>query len=185
MVATSAAETAAWPANICPLPSKSASAVASMTTSASCAAPTPIAITSRSPTAIPTATPIAISTARRPRWVIVSPSVMIAETGAKNGASCPKTSVATSQAAPAATPACSTERHDSRNRSSRVRMETRERSAASSISGPARSLNGRASLSFRRGIGTLILACRRKIPTWSPASSCGGGSSILVSLNLK
>ena len=98
-VATSAADTAACVASICPLPRKMASAVASITTSASWAGPTPIASTSRSPTAIPTATPIATSTARRPRSVTVRPSVMIAETGAKNGALCPNTSVATIQAA--------------------------------------------------------------------------------------
>ena len=103
-VATSAAETAAWVASICPLPRKIASAVASITTSESCAAPTPMPSTSRSPTAIPSATPIAISTARRPRSEIVSPSVTIADTGAKNGCSCPNTSVAITHATPAATP---------------------------------------------------------------------------------
>ena len=97
----------------------------------------------------------------------------IAETGAKNGASCPSTSVAITQAAPAATPACSTERHDSRNRSSRVRIETRERSAASSISGAARSLSGRTSLSFRRGMAALILACNRKVPARAPQGASG------------
>ena len=50
--------------------------------------------------------------------------------------------MATIHAAPAATPTWSTDRHDRRSRSSRVRMETRERSAASSISGAARSLKG-------------------------------------------
>jgi hypothetical protein len=154
IVATKAADTAACVASMCPLPRNSASAIASITTIASCAAPTPIASTSRSPTAMPTATPNATSSARRPRWETVRPSVMIAATGAKNGAWCPSTSVATSQAAPAATPTCSTDRHDIRSRSSRVRMDTRERSAASSISGAARSLSGRLSLSRSRGIGS-------------------------------
>ena len=152
-VATSAAETAAWEASICPLPRKIASAVASITTSESCAAPTPMPSTSRSPTAIPSATPSAISTARRPRSEIVSPSVMIADTGAKNGCSCPNTSVAITHATPAATPAWSTERQATRSRSKRVCIETRERSAASSISGAARSLRGGPSVSRRRGIG--------------------------------
>ena len=152
IVATSAAETAAWVASICPLPRKRASAVASMTTTMSWAVPTPISSTIRSPTRMPTATPIATSTARRPRWETVSPSVMIAATGAKNAPWWPRTSVAKNHAAPAATPTWSTDRHDRRRRSSRVRMETRERSAASSISGAARSLKGRVSLSRRRGI---------------------------------
>ena len=56
-VATSAADTAAWVASICPLPRKIATDVASSTTSASCAAPVPIWSTSRSATAIPSATP--------------------------------------------------------------------------------------------------------------------------------
>ena len=152
IVATSAAETAAWLAIICPLPRKIASVIASMTTSASCAAPTPICSTSRSPTAMPTATPTASSTARRPRWETVRPSVMIAATGAKNGCVWPNTSVATTQASPAATPACRIERHESRRRSSLVRIDTRERSAASSISGAARSPSARASRSRSRGI---------------------------------
>ena len=152
IVATSAADTAAWLASIWPLPRKIASEIESITTSASCAAPTPIARTSRSPTAIPTATPTATSTARRPRWEIVRPSVMIAATGAKNGCSWPNTSVAMTHASPAATPACRIERQDSRSRSSRVRMDTRERSAASSISGAARSPSGRGSRSRSRGI---------------------------------
>ncbi len=67
---------------------------------------------------------------------------MIADTGAKNGVWWPSTSVAMSQDTPAATAAWKIERHASRRRSSRVRIETRERSAASSISGAARSDSG-------------------------------------------
>src|SRR4051812_6719743 len=87
---------------------------------------------------------------------------MIADTGAKNGRGCPNTSVAITHARPAATPAWTIERHDTRSRSSRVRIETRDRSAASSISGPARSPNGRASRSRRRGTH-LILARRSEL----------------------
>ena len=57
----------------------------------------------------------------------------IADTGAKNGCSCPNTSVAITHATPAATPAWSTERQATRSRSKRACIETRERSAASSI----------------------------------------------------
>jgi hypothetical protein len=84
-VATSAAETAACVASICPLPRKIAADVARSTTSASWAAPVPIWSTRRSATAIPSATPKATSAARWPRWPTVMPSVMIAATGAKNG----------------------------------------------------------------------------------------------------
>ena len=80
---------------------------------------------------------------------------MMAATGAKNGPSCPSTSVATTHAAPAATPTWSTERHDSRSRSSRVRMDTRERSAAPSMSGAARSL---------RGTGVAVAQARHRRP---------------------
>ena len=151
-VATRAAETAAWVASIWPLPRNSAIEVASITTSASWPAPTPIASTSRSPIAMPSATPIATSPARLPRSDTVRPSVMIAATGAKNGCSCPSSSVAMIQAAPAATPACRTERQASRRRSTRVRHDTRERSAASSISGVALSASVREELLRRRGI---------------------------------
>ena len=138
-MATSAAETAACVASICPLPRKIAAEVASATTSASWAVPVPIWSTSRSATAIPSATPSATSAARCPRWPTVMPSVMIADTGAKNGVGWPSTSVAISHASAADTDAWKIERHASRSRSTRVRHETRERSAASSISGAARS----------------------------------------------
>ena len=59
--------------------------MASATTRASCQAPVPSTSTRRSPTAIPSVTPTITSIARRPRWPSVSPSVMIADTGAKNG----------------------------------------------------------------------------------------------------
>ncbi len=64
---------------------------------------------------------------------------MIAETGAKNGAGCPTTSLAISQATVAAIVDCRIVRAASRNRSARVRADSRERSAASSIRGCARS----------------------------------------------
>ena len=73
----------------------------------------------------------------------MSPSVIIAETGAKNGVVCPTISVATSQAIVAASVACRIARAASRRRSARVRAETRERSAASSSSGWARSVRVR------------------------------------------
>ena len=101
-VATSAADTAACWANICPEPSSRATVMASATTRASCQAPVPTTSTRRSPTAIPSVTPTITSTARRPRWPRVSPSVMIADTGAKNGWAWPTTFVATSQAMTAA-----------------------------------------------------------------------------------
>jgi hypothetical protein len=78
--------------------------------------------------------------------------MMIADTGAKNGRSCPSTSVAMIHAAAAATDTCRTARHETLSRSRRVRIETRDRSAASSISGAARSLSWRGSVARRRGM---------------------------------
>src|SRR5829696_4538171 len=137
-VATSAADTAACWANICPDPSSSATVIESETTTASCHQPSPSWITSRSATAIPSVTPRTTSTARRPRSPCVSPSVIIAETGAKNGWSCPTISVATSHASVAASVACRIARAAWRSRSARMRADSRERSAASSIKGCAR-----------------------------------------------
>ena len=85
-MATSAAETAACWANMSPEPSTSATVIAKATTSASCHQPVPSRITSRSAIAMPSVTPRTTSSARRPRWPWVSPSVIIADTGAKNGA---------------------------------------------------------------------------------------------------
>ena len=90
------------------------------------------------------ATPSASSTRARPRWPTVRPSVMIAETGAKNGRGWPNTSVATSHATDAATAICTIEREASARRSKRGRIESRERSAASSTSSPPRSESSRA-----------------------------------------
>ena len=142
-VATSAAETAACWANIWPDPSSSATDIASATTSASCHQPVPSPITSRSAIAIPSVTPSTTSTARRPRSPCVRPSVIIADTGAKNGRECPTASVATSQAIVAASVAWRIARAVSRSRSARTRAETRDRSAASPSSGWARSENVR------------------------------------------
>ena len=64
---------------------------------------------------------------------------MIAETGAKNGCGWPTSSVAISQAIVAASVAWRIVRAASRSRSARVRADSRERSAASSIRGCARS----------------------------------------------
>ncbi len=88
---------------------------------------------------MPSVTPRTTSTARRPRSPCVSPSVIIAETGAKNGVACPTISVASSQAMTAASVAWRIARAALRTRSARVRAETRERTAASSSSGCARS----------------------------------------------
>ena len=93
-VAISTAETAAWVAKICPLPRNRAVAIASGTTITSAPAPGPVSRTSTSATAIPTATPRASSSARLRRWPTVTPSVMIAAIGAKNGWAWPTTSVA-------------------------------------------------------------------------------------------
>ena len=65
--------------------------------------------------------------------------MIIAETGAKNGAWWPTSSVAISQATVAASVAWRTARPAWRSLSARVRADARERSAASSISGWARS----------------------------------------------
>ena len=92
---------------------------------------------------MPSATPNASSAARRPRWPTVSPSVTIADTAAKNGCWWPSTSVAISHASAADIAAWKIERQASRSRSRRVRIEVRERSAASSISGAARSAEPR------------------------------------------
>jgi hypothetical protein len=68
--------------------------------------------------------------------------VIIAETGAKNGREWPTSSVATTHASVAAIVAWRIARAASRRRSARARAEIRERSAASSISGCARSVEG-------------------------------------------
>jgi hypothetical protein len=69
--------------------------------------------------------------------------VIIAETGAKNGRGCPTISVATSRAIVAASVACAIARAASRSRSARMRADSRERSAASSIrAAPARRSSG-------------------------------------------
>ena len=65
--------------------------------------------------------------------------MIIAETGAKNGAAWPTSSVAISQATVAASVAWRTARAAWRTLSARVRADARERSAASSSSGWARS----------------------------------------------
>src|SRR3954469_4950122 len=60
---------------------------------------------------------------------------MIAATGAKNGALCPHTALDTPQAMATARAAWNSSRQASRTRCQRVRIETRERSVASSSSG--------------------------------------------------
>src|SRR3954453_4065845 len=60
---------------------------------------------------------------------------MIADTGAKNGAGWPHTHLARPQASATATEACTIERQAGRTRRHRVRMDTRERSVASSSDG--------------------------------------------------
>ena len=84
-----------------------APSIASPTTTPICQVPVPISATSsvRDRDAR-RATPTAISTARRRRSPTVRPSVITAETGAKNGCSWPTTSVAISQASAAATADC-------------------------------------------------------------------------------
>ena len=59
---------------------------------------------------------------------------MIAATGAKNGASCPSTHLAITQAAATAIAACTGMRQFVRTRCQRVAIDTRERLAASSNS---------------------------------------------------
>src|SRR4051794_32422041 len=63
---------------------------------------------------------------------------MIAATGAKNGALWPHTSFDSPQAMATATPAWNSSRQATRTRPQRVRMETRERSVASSMSSAER-----------------------------------------------
>src|SRR3954454_10113378 len=60
---------------------------------------------------------------------------MIAATGAKNGAVWPQIALLSPQASATATPAWNISRQATRTRRQRVRMETRERSVASSRSG--------------------------------------------------
>src|SRR5205823_4252826 len=59
--------TAAWIVKTCPLPSRTATVIASTTTSAICPGPLPITCTSRSPPKTPRATPTATSATRRRR----------------------------------------------------------------------------------------------------------------------
>ena len=89
--------------------------------------------------------------------------MIIAETGAKNGRGWPTISVATSHAIVAASVACRITRAAARNRSARVRADSRERSAASSIRGCARADN------VRGGSATL--------PHASPADPADGQKS--------
>ena len=90
---------------------------------------------------------------------------MIADTGAKNGAGCPTISVATSQAIVAASVDCRIMRAASRNRSARIRADSRERSAASSIRGCARSE------SVRGGSATALDASRACAPATRATSA--------------
>ena len=166
-VATSAADTAACWANICPEPSSSATDIDSETTTASCHHPAPSATTNRSATAIPSVTPSTTSIARRPRSPWVSPSVMIADTGAKNGAVWPTTSVAISHAIVAASVAWRMVRAASRSRCALVRADSRERSAASSIRGCARAE------SVRCGSATSSMLERRSRAPTQPARPAG------------
>ena len=151
-VATRAAETAACCANMTPEPSSRATLIVNPTTTASCHQPTPIAVMTRSPMAMPSVTPSASSNARRPRSPTVSPSVMIAATGAKNGCGWPTSSVATIHATVAASITCRIERATLLRSSARARADARERCAASSSSGCARSPSDRG--------GSSVIAAR-------------------------
>ena len=100
-VATSTALLPACNAMTEPPSSNTAADMASPTTSAICQGPVPIQLISASPTPTPTETPTTSSPTRLNRCPSETPRHTTAAIGAKNGCSCPITSVATTQARPA------------------------------------------------------------------------------------
>lgn len=101
-VATSTAEFPACMEKIGPLLRSTATDIASTTTKLICHGPLPIPEMIRSPIPIPTVTPATNSNERRSRAPNDRPSETTAAIGAKNGAWCPITVVATHHANPAA-----------------------------------------------------------------------------------
>ena len=89
-MATSEAEVAAWVTSGPDPPTKTASTIASSTTSDTCQAPRPITRISASPSRMPTALPATISKARRSRCPIETASTTTAAIGAKNGSTWPE-----------------------------------------------------------------------------------------------
>ena len=100
-VTTRTAETAACEVSSGPPPSRIATDVATNTMPTSWIGPDPTSSTSTSASAIPSGTPTDTSIARSSRAPTVSPSVMIAATGAKNAPLVPKIPLAIIHAAPA------------------------------------------------------------------------------------
>ena len=92
--------------------------------------PVPKTRTNRSPTPTPTATPTITSATRRSRWPKLKPRQTIAATGAKNGCLWPTTYRARAQATPAARAHWAMKKARLRQRSTRRRIEARERRAA-------------------------------------------------------
>ena len=122
-----------------------------------CHTPEPKNRTNTSPTSTPTATPMAISTPRRIRWPKVTPRVMIAATGAKNGIWWPSRCSATNQARPAVTAVC-------RIRNQRDRQRSTRRTASP---GPRRAV--RPLRSYARSV-----ICHNAVPAGVPSFRIGG-----------
>ena len=138
-VPTSAAETAACWANIWPEPSSSATAIESATTSAELpparAEPDHEQVRDRDPERHAEDDLERAAAALRP----VRPSVIIAETGREERRGWPTTPWRSPRRSSRRSSTCRIERAAWRNRSARVRADRRERSAASSSRGCARS----------------------------------------------
>ena len=122
--------TPAWVMSSMPAPSRAATLIDSTTTTMICQNPDPKKCTKTSPTKTPTATPIITSVTRRSRWPKDMPSEIIAVTGAKNGRSWWRTSLATHQAVAAPRPHWTMKNIRLTSRSVRARPRGAERRAA-------------------------------------------------------
>src|SRR3954451_1939350 len=102
---------------------------------------------------------------------------MIAATGAKNGALWPQTALLRPQASATATPAWNISRQATRTRRQRVRIDTRERSVASSRSGMG-STEGAAVLHQVEPQDRLREGAPRLLPALARVEAAGAGLAL-------